>query len=346
MNRPAPDALRDVAAALDQILPGAVAINAPLGSRTTWRVGGNAAVTARAETVAQLIAVAAILTPDIPRFVLGRGSNVLVADAGFPGVVISLGSGFETVTFRPETSISTADQPSVAPAASDVGDRGIGGRGIGGSDIRDSVTAGGATTLPVLARQCAAAARAGLGFYVGIPGSVGGAIRMNAGGHGRETREVVMSAAVVDLDGPGELRHWDRDALGFGDRHSALGPSHVVVSACFAVALGDAGALAEEIREIVRWRAAHQPGGANAGSVFRNPSGDAAARLIDKECGLRGLRVGGAVISEKHANFIQTDAGGTAADVHQLIQTVRETVERQTGIRLDVEIHEIGFAQQ
>ena len=316
MNRPVQDALRNVAVALDRILPGAVTRDAPLGARTTWRVGGTAAVTVEVDTVAQLIAVATILTPDIPRFVLGRGSNVLVSDSGFPGLVINLGSGFETVTFD-----AAADTP-------------------------DSVTAGGATALPVLARQCAAAARAGLGFYVGIPGSVGGAIRMNAGGHGRETRDVVLSATVIDLDGPGELHQRDRDALGFGYRHSALGCSDVVVSACFAVAPGDADALAEEIRGIVRWRAVHQPGGANAGSVFRNPPGDAAARLIDQECGLRGLRVGGAAISEKHANFIQTDAGGTAADVRQLIHMVRETVEQRTGIFLDVEIHEIGFAPQ
>lgn len=331
MTRPSNGLLRDVAVALDRVLPGAVDRDAPFGSRTTWRVGGTAAVAVHVETVAQLMAVAVTLAPDIPRFVLGRGSNVLVSDSGFPGVVITLGSAFETITFAAESGTPPAGQHQAGQSAS-------------GTAV--SVTAGGATALPVLARQCAAAARAGLGFYVGIPGSVGGAIRMNAGGHGCETRDVVLSAAVVDLDGPGELRHWDRDVLGFGYRHSALGPSHVVVAARFAVAIGDAGALADEIREIVRWRAAHQPGGANAGSVFRNPSGDAAARLIDKECGLRGLRVGGAVISEKHANFIQADAGGTAADVHQLIQSVRERVEQRTGISLDIEVHEIGFAQQ
>ena len=333
MTRPSNGLLRDVAMALDLVLPGAVCRDAPFGSRTTWRVGGTAAVAVRVETVAQLIAVAATLTPDIPRFVLGRGSNVLVSDSGFPGVVVTLGAAFETMTADAQSGTPPAAQHQASQSAS-------------GTAAVVSVTAGGATALPVLARQCAAAARAGLGFYVGIPGSVGGAIRMNAGGHGCETRDVVLSAAVVDLDGPGELRHWDRDALGFGYRHSALGPSHVVVAARFAVAIGDAGALADEIREIVGWRAAHQPGGANAGSVFRNPPGDAAARLIDKECGLRGLRVGGAVISEKHANFIQADAGATAADVHELIQSVRERVEQRTGISLDIEVHEIGFAQQ
>ena len=104
--------------------------------------------------------------------------------------------------------------------------------------------------------------------------------------------------------------------------------------------------LRAELSEIVRWRTEHQPGGANAGSVFRNPPGDAAARLIDRECGLRGLRVGGAVVSEKHANFIQADAGASAADVHRLIALVRDRVEELTGVRLDPEVHQIGFDEQ
>jgi UDP-N-acetylmuramate dehydrogenase len=116
-----------------------------------------------------------------------------------------------------------------------------------------------------------------------------------------------------------------------------------VVDARFAVRRTDAAAAQEELRGIVRWRSEHQPGGANAGSVFRNPPGDAAARLIDAECGLRGLRVGGAAVSEKHANFIQAEAGATASDVHHLIALVRDRVEMATGVRLETEVHQIGF---
>jgi UDP-N-acetylmuramate dehydrogenase len=135
----------------------------------------------------------------------------------------------------------------------------------------------------------------------------------------------------------------DAAALGLGYRHSALTDDDVVVEARFRVTVGDPAVLREELREIVRWRTEHQPGGANAGSVFRNPPGDAAARLIDQEAGLRGLRVGGAVVSEKHANFIQAETGATAADVHQLLGRVRDRVEAATGVRLVPEVRRIGF---
>jgi UDP-N-acetylmuramate dehydrogenase len=303
-----------VAQRLQDGLAGQVELDAPLGALTTWRVGGPARVLVRVERPADLAVVARALTPTVRRLVLGRGSNLLVADAGFAGVVLVLGAGFETVT--------------VDPAAG--GERGI-------------VTAGGATPLPVLARRLAADGWGGLEFFVGIPGSVGGAVRMNAGGHGSETAGVIVDAAVADLAGDGAPEPWDPVRLGLAYRSSALGDDHVVVAARFRVVVTDPAAAQEELRAVVRWRAEHQPGGANAGSVFRNPPGDAAARLIDGECGLRGLRVGGAVVSEKHANFIQAEPGATAADVHQLVAEVRDRVEMITGVRLEPEVHEIGF---
>jgi UDP-N-acetylmuramate dehydrogenase len=302
------DALAPLAADLARRLPGRVETDAPFGAATTWRVGGPAAVLVRIAAVEDLAVLAAALPPDVARVVLGRGSNVLVADAGFAGVVVVLGAAFETVH---------------------VGE--------------DAVVAGGATALPVLARQCAAAGRGGLGFYVGIPGSVGGAVRMNAGGHGRETVEVLLDATIADLRGDGAPVARPVTALDLGYRHSALTDDDVVVAARFRVHAGDPESLAAELRDIVRWRTVHQPGGANAGSVFRNPPGDAAARLIDQEAGLRGLRVGGAVVSEKHANFIQAEAGATAADVHQLVELVRDRVEAVTGVRLVPEVRRIGF---
>jgi len=302
------DSLAPLAVELAARLPGRVETDAPFGALTTWRVGGPAAVLARVETVEELAALASVLPDGVPRLVLGRGSNLLVADAGYAGVVVVLGTGFETVTVADEV-----------------------------------VTAGGATALPVLARRCAAAGRAGLGFYVGIPGSVGGAVRMNAGGHGRETAEVLLDATVVDLAGAGEPEVRPAEALALGYRHSTLTDDEVVVAARFRVQPGDPETLQAELRDIVRWRTVHQPGGANAGSVFRNPPGDAAARLIDQEAGLRGARVGGAVVSPKHANFIQAEAGATAADVHQLLVLVRDRVEAATGVRLVPEVRRIGF---
>jgi len=304
--------LDDAIDALTARWPDRVERDAPFGALTTWRVGGSAAARVRVDAVADLAVVAATLPPEVPRLVLGRGSNLLVADAGYEGVVVVLGPDFERI--------------EIAPAGA-----------------RAEVRAGGATALPVLARRCAAGGWAGLGFYVGIPGSVGGAVRMNAGGHGRETVEVLRHARVVDVRGSGDVEVWDPTRLALGYRRSALGPGHVVVAATFAATRGDPDRLRAELADVVRWRTEHQPGGANAGSVFRNPPGDAAARLIDEECGLRGLRMGGATVSEKHANFIQAETGATAADVHQLIRRVRDRVEVTTGVRLEPEVHEIGF---
>lgn len=308
------DAVRVAVERLRDALGAQVERDAPLGPLTTWRVGGPAAALVRVARVDDLATIAAALTPEVPRLVVGRGSNLLVADAGFAGVVLVLGPGFESVEVGP-----------------------------GPDDTTGTVTAGGATPLPVLARRLAAAGWGGLEFYVGIPGSVGGAVRMNAGGHGCETVSVVVDAGIADLAGDGRPVRWDPDRLGLGYRSSALGDDDVVVDARFTVHRTEPDAAQDELRGIVRWRTEHQPGGANAGSVFRNPPGDAAARLIDAECGLRGLRVGGAVVSEKHANFIQAEPGATAADVHQLIASVRERVEMATGVRLETEVHQIGF---
>ena len=297
-----------LAATLATALPGQVERNVALGALTTWRVGGPAAIRVRIETVADGVSIARSLPAGVPVAALGRGSNLLVADAGFAGVVLTLGSAFDVVEL--------------------------------GSEL---VVAGGATALPVLARRAAAAGRSGLGFFVGIPGSVGGAVRMNAGGHGRETREVLRAATVIDLASDGHVQRREPSSLELGYRHSALGPMEIVVEAEFAVTMGSPNALRDELADVVRWRSEHQPGGANAGSVFRNPPGDSAARLIDQACGLRGFRHGGAVVSEKHANFIQADPAATAADVHQLIMSVRDRVGRETGVELEVEVHFLGF---
>jgi UDP-N-acetylmuramate dehydrogenase len=250
----------------------------------------------------------------VPVVVVGRGSNLLVADAGFAGVAVRLGSGFNTIEL---------------PA--------------GGPDGGDPVARVGASVpLPVLARQTADAGWAGLTWAVGVPGSLGGAVRMNAGGHGSDMAACVRRYSWVDLtSGEGGTDTVGR--LHYGYRTSSVGATDLVLGAELALAPGDAERERQELASIVRWRREHQPGGANAGSVFTNPEGDSAGRLIES-CGLKGHRLGSAVVSEKHANFIQADKGGRADDVRALMDHVRSVVLDRTGVPLRAEVRQLGFA--
>jgi UDP-N-acetylmuramate dehydrogenase len=307
--------LDGVATVLEARLPDAVTRGVPVAELTTYRLGGPVDVVVRVVDEAGLAVVAAALDRDADASVLvvGRGSNLLVADEGFAGIALVLEGEFERV---------------------DLDERGV------------RVRAGAGVPLPVLARRAAAAGLAGLEFYVGIPGSVGGAVRMNAGGHGRETRDVLRRAWVFDLRDGERTRAEPRDVatLDLGYRHSALSPSEVVTRAEFTVTRDVAEECESRVAEIVRWRREHQPGGSNAGSVFRNPPGDSAGRLIDAT-GCKGLRIGGAVVSDKHANFFQAEPGATASDVHALVMEVRERVATATGVRLVPELRMVGFGE-
>ena len=300
-----------VAGALEARLPGRVERDAPSAPLTTYRCGGPLAVLVRADDEAGATEVASVLAahPDVAVLIIGRGSNLLVADRGFDGVAILPGGEFERLAIDPDAS---------------------------------RVVAGSAVALPVLARQAAKAGIGGLEFFVGIPGSVGGALRMNAGGHGADTAAVVRSARVLDL-GTAQVRELDVEALALGYRRSALGPRDFALSARFAGTPDAPEVCAARIDEIVRWRREHQPGGQNAGSVFTNPPGDAAGRLIEAS-GCKGLRVGGVVVSEKHANFFAASPGAHADDVLALVRLVQSRVEAATGIRLAPELQFVGFA--
>lgn len=284
----------------------------PLGPLTTYGAGGPAALFLEGCGPAELsLAAAAVAASGIAVLVVGRGSNLLVADAGFDGLALTLGDGLAAI-HRDE-----------------------------GSPL---VRAGGALSLPVLARRTAALGLRGLEWGVGVPGSVGGAVRMNAGGHGADVAATLTRAWLFDLAagaGAGGTEVPAAD-LALGYRRSAVTPSQVVVAAEFALADGDRAEAEAEIAGVVRWRREHQPGGANAGSVFANPPGDSAGRLIDA-AGLRGHRRGSAFVSPKHANFFQVDDGGSADDVRALIEEVRMTVERRFGVVLTLENRLIGF---
>jgi UDP-N-acetylmuramate dehydrogenase len=210
-----------------------------------------------------------------------------------------------------------------------------------------TVEAGGAVKLPVLARKCAAAGCDGLGWMVGVPGSVGGAVRMNAGGHGSDVAANLRRVAIIDLLAkPGfRTRVVSVGDLGLQYRSSAVQRNQIVVSATFACTEGDTAVLEAELSEIVRWRRANQPGGANCGSVFTNPPNHSAGKLIDG-LGLRGFRLAPtatASVSDKHANFIQADPNGRAADVWALIVHVRSAVFAEHGIVLHPEVQTLGF---
>lgn len=283
--------------------------DAPLGSLTTYRVGGPAAILVRARAVEDLLRVGRVLNETgLPVLVLGKGSNLLVSDAGFPGVVVALDE--------------TLSQVSVG----------------------EEVTAGGGAALPVLARQSAAAGRRGLEWAVGVPGSVGGGVRMNAGGHGSDMAQCLLSCRLVDLRSGRELTLAVSE-MGFGYRRSVVQAHQVVLEATFRSQPGSRQEAEAQISEIVRWRRENQPGGQNAGSVFTNPPGDSAGRLIDG-AGLKGLRIGSAEVSFKHANFIQADPGGSAEDVRELIERVRRAVEEHSGVRLETEVRLVGFGRR
>ncbi len=292
------------------IQQGTVAENVPLGPLTTYKSGGPARFLAEIDDIESLLElIASGVTASHPLLVLGRGSNLVVADAGFAGLVIHLSGGFS------ETRIEGT-----------------------------AVTAGSAVPLPRLARTCVDQGLRGLEFFVGIPGSVGGAIRQNAGCFGSETRDRLVEARIVNLR-TGTIRADSPDVLELSYRHSNLASDELVIDAKFKTDRGDAGEGRRKIREITRWRRDNQPGGTlNAGSVFKNPSDISAGELIDS-LGLKGHRVGDVAVSDKHANFFVAGPDATSEDVRGLVEEIKDRVLELSGTMLEPEIQFVGFRE-
>jgi UDP-N-acetylmuramate dehydrogenase len=314
-----------VQAALAALGP-AGAPGAPLGALTTYRVGGSAAVLATVSSEADLDRVRrARRASGLPLLVVGRGSNLLVSDAGFPGIAVVL-------------------DPD-----------GFAGLEVSWAGRSAELRVGAALPLPALARRSVEAGVSGLEWAVGVPGSLGGAVRMNAGGHGSDLASSYRQGRVADLDAaPGTPPVTvDLHRLDPGYRRSAIGPSQIVLDAVLLGEPGDPTVGRSTIRDIVRWRREHQPGGQNAGSVFVNPTqaldahpdGVPSAGWLIEQVGCRGYRRGSAQVSPKHANFIQADPGGSADDVYALMREVRRRVADRFGILLRTEIRLIGFPQ-
>lgn len=286
-----------------------VVADVPLGPMTTLGVGGVARRFAEPRDAAELATVLKGLGGE-PLLVVGKGSNMLVADTGWPGLALRLGAGFKW-----QRRIGT------------------------------EVFSGGGTAMPALAAWLATEGLAGLEFAAGIPATVGGSVRMNAGAHGGQTADSLVSVTIATPDEPDGAAHAP-DTLGFGYRHSALPRDAVVVEARWALAEDDPAAIRTRLDELRAWRRATQPlRQRNCGSVFTNPPGDSAGRLIEA-AGLKGRAVGGASVSEKHANFIVVDpASATAADVVTLIRLVRDEVAARGGPVLEPEVRLVGFEE-
>jgi UDP-N-acetylmuramate dehydrogenase len=317
----------EVAAALRAVVAGPVTTGVPLGLSTSFRLGGPAAVAVEAACEQDLVATARIAAEaGLPVLALGRGSNVLVSDRGFPGVVLRLGKGFDWI-------------------------RAGGGRGEPsgpGSQARGEppgpgLQAGGAAPLGRLANFAARRGLTGLEFAVAIPASLGGAVRMNAGAHASSFAEVLDWVRLYRL-GEAQPEVLPATALAMGYRSTGLEPSDIVCAARLRLAEAPPEEIAGRMQRYREHRAATQPAAArNAGSMFRNPDppGLPAGRLIE-EAGLKGFRIGGAEVSARHANFFLAREGARAQDVYRLLAEVQARVLAAAGVLLVPEIRLIG----
>lgn len=303
----------DITADLKQRMPelrGRLAANVSLADITWFRAGGPAQVLFTPADEADLAYFIRRKPGDLPVFVIGLGSNLLVRDGGVPGVVIRLGRGFGEVKAEPGHRLRAG---TVVP------------------DVK-------------VARAAAEAGIAGLAFYRGIPGSIGGALRMNAGAHGRETKDVLVEARAVDPQG--NIHVLSLADMGFTYRHSAIAPDWIFTEALFQGTPGDPAEILRAMDEVAEYREQNQPiKERTGGSTFKNPPGHSAWKLID-EAGCRGLRVGGAMVSEKHCNFLINDRNATGEDIERLGETVRARVKAKSGITLEWEIIRLGLPRE
>jgi UDP-N-acetylmuramate dehydrogenase len=299
-----PDIVPDLKAKAPK-LRGRLLPNQSLAELTWFRVGGPAQALLMPEDEADLAYFLGAIPADVPVLVVGLGSNLIVRDGGIPGVVVRLGRGF-----------------------SDVKVDGL------------RITAGPAVPDVKVARAAQEAGIAGLWFMRGIPGAVGGALRMNGGAYGGETKDVLVSARAVDRTG--KIHVLSNAGMHYTYRHCGAPEDFIFTEATFEGRAGDRATIAAEMDKITESREATQPiKSRTGGSTFKNPPGHKAWQLIDK-AGCRGLIVGGAQVSELHCNFLINQGTATAADIENLGETVRKRVKESSGVDLDWEIKRIG----
>jgi UDP-N-acetylmuramate dehydrogenase len=301
-----PDIVAELKAAMPE-LRGRLMANQPLAELTWFRVGGPAQILFMPEDEADLAYALAQLAAEIPVTVIGLGSNLIVRDGGVPGVVIRLGRGFGELK-------------------------------VEGARVR----AGTAVPDVKVARAAQEAGISGLAFLRGIPGAVGGALRMNGGAYGRETKDALIEARGVDRQG--RIRVLANADMHYAYRHCGAPPDIIFTQALFAGTPGDPAVIAAEMDKITESREATQPiKSRTGGSTFKNPPGRKAWQLIDA-AGCRGLKLGDAQVSQMHCNFLINLGSARAADIEGLGETVRERVRETSGIDLEWEIKRFGLA--
>ncbi|MET0431188.1 MAG: UDP-N-acetylmuramate dehydrogenase [Hyphomicrobium sp.] len=287
-------------------LKGKLSANASLADVTWFRVGGPAQVLFMPADEADLAYFLKTLARGVPVQVIGLGSNLLVRDGGVPGVVIRLGRGFSDI------KVEQGHRLRAGTAVPDV----------------------------KVARAAADAGISGLAFYRGIPGSIGGALRMNAGAHGRETKDCLVGARAIDSSGA--IHVLSLADMGFTYRHSGVPRDWIFTEATYAGEPGNPAEILKEMDEVADYREKNQPiKERTGGSTFKNPPGHSAWKLVD-QAGCRGLRIGGAAVSEMHCNFLINDQKATGEDVETLGETVRARVRETSGVTLDWEIIRLG----
>lgn len=292
--------------------------NVPMGKYTSFRAGGRAAVVVCAGSEQQLLSVlSAVSNAGVPHTILGNGTNTLFRDSGYQGVVIRLGSGFSYIE---EVS---------------GGDRGKDGEKV-------YLRCGASVLLSSLARNILDRSLTGFEFASGIPGSLGGALFMNAGAYGGEMKDIVTEVRAVSPDGS-EIKTFTAEEMEFGYRHSILQENGYIVSgAVITLAGGDRSRIAAVMKELNEKRNSKQPVSyPSAGSTFKRPEGHFAGRLIE-EAGLKGVAIGGAQVSTLHSGFIINKGGATATDIIDLITLVQNTVYDKKGVMLQPEVRIIG----
>jgi UDP-N-acetylmuramate dehydrogenase len=287
-------------------LRGRLLANQALGEFTWFRVGGPAQAFFMPEDENDLAYFLRNLQAEIPVTVIGAGSNLIVRDGGVPGVVVRLGRGFNEVKIE---------------------------------DHR--VTTGTAVLDVMVARAAQAAGVAGLAFLSGIPGTIGGALHMNGGAYGGETKDIFIEARGVDRQG--NVRSFSNGDMGFAYRHCGVPDDVIFTTAVFQGRAGVADDIAKEMGAIKKRREESQPRNRTGGSTFKNPPGHSAWQLVDN-AGCRGLTIGGAQVSELHSNFLINLGGASAADIETLGETVRQRVKEHSGVDLEWEIKRIGMS--